>query len=140
MLANFIAEYYHHNFPGEGHNNLISTVLNEFIENAVKFSRNNSMPVELTTRKRGDSLLMRMKNYLPIHRREPFVEMCRELFTRDLDDLYVERVQANSGNERTSGIGLILIRKDYSAALGFEFTKNETRGACVAVTSELNLR
>lgn len=139
LLSNFAADYFHHNFPGSQAQNLISTVLNELIENAVKFSRNNSMPVVITMKKRKEDLLIRADNTLPKHRQEAFVSICRELFEKNLDELYVQRMDQNVTNSTSSGIGLILIKKDYSAGLDFQFYTDERNCAHVAVTVRLDI-
>ena len=138
LMANFVADYYLHNFPDNGDHNLISTVLNELIENAVKFSRNNSTDVEMTIRKRGSALLMRIVNCIPDRRVAPFLEICNDLFTHDLDELYVQKLTENAEDTYASGIGLILIKKDYSSALSFDFIEDESCEARVSVTTELN--
>jgi len=140
MLSNFLADYYNHNFPGQEAHNLISTVLNELIENAVKFSRNNSMPVEITVKKRKDELLIQADNSLPVHRRDPFIAICREISERDLDELYLERIQENLRNPTSSGIGLILLKKDYCSGLSFDFYTDDRNSARVAVTALLDFK
>ena len=138
LMANFVADYYLHNFPDTGDHNLISTVLNELIENAVKFSRNNSTAVEMTTRKRGSALLMRLKNCIPDRRIAPFLDVCHDLFNYDLDELYLRKLTENADNSYASGIGLILIKKDYSSALSFDFSEDESCVVRVSVTTELD--
>ena len=138
LLSNFAADYFEHNFPGGAAHNLISTVLNELIENAVKFSRNNSMPVEIVMKKRKSELLIRADNSLPRHRQDAFMAICKDIFERDLDELYVERMNSNLTDSGSSGIGLILIRKDYSAGLNFNFYTDGRNSAHVVVTAQLD--
>ncbi len=138
LLSNFLAEYYRHNFPEAEAQNLISTVLNELIENAVKFSRNNSMPVEITIRKRREELLIRADNTLPKNRQEAFISICRELSRANLNALYIDRMHQNIEDPTSSGIGLILIKKDYSEGLNFQFYHDGTC-AHVAVTVKLDI-
>ncbi len=139
LLSNFAADYFNHNFPGDKVQNLISTVLNELIENAVKFSRNNSMPVVITMKKRKEELLIQADNTLPKHRQQAFIKICHELFEKNLDELYVQRMNQNVTNTTSSGIGLILIKKDYSAGLGFQFYTDDRNCAHVAVTVRLDI-
>ncbi|HTZ51552.1 MAG TPA: SpoIIE family protein phosphatase [Spirochaetia bacterium] len=139
MLSDFTAEYFRHNFPDDAQFGLISTVVNELVENAVKFTANNSLPVELTLKKAGRHLMVRASNAVRLHRAEPFMAVCRELFASNLDDLYLERVQQDRERPEASGLGLLLIRKDYSARLGFEFRFDEDATAQVTATAELAL-
>jgi hypothetical protein len=138
LLSNFAADYFKHNFPSDTAHNLISTVLNELIENAVKFSRNNSMPVQIIMKKRKNELLIRADNSLPKHRQDAFVAICRDIFKKDLDELYVERMNSNLSDSGSSGIGLILIKKDYSTGLNFSFYTDSQNSAHVEVTAKLD--
>ncbi len=140
MLSDFAAQYFAHNFPSETGTGLISTVVNELVENAVKFSANNSLPVDLTLRKARGRLLVRAANSLPRHRCEPFIEVCRQLFARDLGELYVERVGESAQQRDASGLGLLLVKKDYSRGLSFEFRFDEDETVHVAVTAELDFQ
>ena len=139
LLSNFIADYFMHNFPDDAAQNLISTVLNELIENAVKFTRNNSMPIKITLKKRREELLIRAENALPMHRKNSFVAICRQLFEKNLDEMYIERINKNIEDPTSSGIGLILIKKDYCAGLHFRFYTDDRNNAHVAVTVKLDI-
>ena len=140
MLSDFTAQYFAHNFPSESDAGLVSTVVNELVENAVKFSANNSLPVELTLKKARDRLLVQATNSIPHHRCEPFIGVCKQLFERNLDDLYVERIGENTVQREASGLGLLLVKKDYCAALSFEFRFDEDETVQVAVTAELDFQ
>lgn len=139
-MANFIAEYFRPEFGDEESMNLISTASNELIENAVKFSRNNSTPIELVVRKRGDTLLIRAENTIPRHRRESFLATCKELFESDLEELYLKRIEDSFDDPERSGIGLILMKKDYDTQLRFDFSTDENQVNKVAVILELAVR
>lgn len=139
-LANFIAEYFRAHFRRENEQNLISTVSNELIENAVKFSRNNSTEVQVVVRKRGDSLLIRTENAIPRHRRETFLATCKELYESDLDELYLRRIEENVDDAENSGIGLILMKKDYHTHIRFSFYTDENGINRVSVTLELAVK
>ena len=136
-LANFLADYYYHNFQSESSHNLISTVCNEIIENAVKFSRNNSSPIEIIAKKRRDHLLVRTTNTISNHRCSSFMKTCKDLFREDLDELYIQRIEEGSEIDDVSGIGLILIKKDYDSRVSFDFYRDET--SQVSVTIEINI-
>ena len=138
LLSNFAADFYKHNFPSDEEHNLISTVLNELVENAVKFSRNNSAPVKIVLKRRNDELLMQADNYLPRRRKESFISVCKEIATADLDELYVDRMHENVYDTHSSGIGLILIKKDYGESLSFDFYTDADDYPHVAVTVRLD--
>ena len=137
VLSDFTANYFRHNFPSEEQFGLISTVVNELVENAVKFTANNSLPVDLTLKKAMGRMLLQAANTVPIHRAQPFMAVCRELFEKDLDELYLERLKQDSTDRDASGLGLLLIRKDYSSKLSFEFRFDEDNTVRVTATAEL---
>ena len=112
-------------------------MVNELVENAVKFTANNSLPVDLTLKKALGRMLVQTANTVPLHRAQPFMAVCRELFEKDLDELYVARLKQDSGDRNASGLGLLLIRKDYSSKLSFEFLFDEDSTVRVTATAEL---
>ena len=136
-LSDFTANYFRHNFPSEKQYGLISTVVNELVENAVKFTTNNSLPVDLTLKKARGRMLLQAANTVPLHRAQPFMAVCRDLFEKDLDELYVERLKQENVDPVSSGLGLLLIRKDYSSKLSFEFSFDEDNTVRVTATAEI---
>ena len=140
QFSDFIAEYFKYNFTDRpGCKNLISTVINELVENSVKYSKNKSQPVDVTIRKRGDRLVITVTNSVPRHQKEKFASVCQELFERDLDELYVERVEAASRDSKFSGLGLILLKKDYNAQLGFNFFENDQDLSYVTISLDIEV-
>jgi hypothetical protein len=133
-----MAGYFRHNFPQEEQFGLVSTVVNELVENAVKFTTNNSLPVDLTLKKAPGRMLVQASNTVPVHRCQPFMAVCRELFEKDLDELYLERIKQDTTDHDASGLGLLLIRKDYSSKLSFEFRFDEDNTVRVTATAELS--
>jgi len=139
-LSDFIAEYFGSYFGNESSHNLISTVINEFIENAVKFTKNNSQPIVVIVKKRDNDLICRITNSIPKHRKTAFIEICKELFSEDLDQLFLDKIIEGSNNKTESGIGLILVKKDYHVKTNFDFFKDNNDMNNVNVTFKLNLQ
>ena len=138
-LSDFIAEYFGSYFENETSHNLISTVINEFIENAVKFTKNNSQPIVIIVKKRANDLICRITNSIPRHRKTAFIEICNKLYSHDLDQLFLDTIVEESDNKNESGIGLILIKKDYQVKTNFDFFIDSKQINNVAVTFKLNL-
>lgn len=136
-IADFIARYFHYNFKTPASQNIISTVINELAENAVKYSRNKSSPIRIEARKRQDRLILKVANSLPRNQREHFTAICRELFAQDLETLYLERLTQGKEDRSFSGIGLILLKKDYDALIGFDFRHTPENTLIVEITLEL---
>ncbi len=138
-LSDFIAEYFGSYFESGSSHNIISTVFNEFIENAVKFTKNNSQPIMLVVKKRRNTLLSRITNTLPVHRKTEFVRVCNDLYNEDLDELFLKRIEDGSEDKRKSGIGLILMKKDYQVMTNFDFYEDSNSSNNVAVTFKMDL-
>jgi hypothetical protein len=98
------------------------------------------MPVDLTLKKAESRLLVQAANSVPHHRCEPFMAVCKQLFERDLDELYVQRIDENTVQLEASGLGLLLVKKDYCDGLSFEFRFDEDETVQVTVTAVLDLR
>ena len=139
-LSDFIAEYFESYFDSKAAHNVISTIFNEFIENAVKFTKNNSQPINIIVKKRDDNLISRITNTIPGNRKTKFIEICEELFTKDLEDLFLTKIEEGSNDNSKSGIGLILIKKDYHVKTNFDFFMNANSTNNVAITFNLNLQ
>ena len=139
-LSDFIAEYFESYFANKTAHNVISTIFNEFIENAVKFTKNNSQPISITVKKRKNELISRITNSIPLHRKTAFIEICRDLFIKDLDELFLKKIEEGALNKKESGIGLILIKKDYQVDTCFDFFEGSNSTNNVAVTFKLDLQ
>lgn len=139
-LSDFIADYFESYFVNKTAHNVISTIFNEFIENAVKFTKNNSQPISITVKKRNNFLISRITNTIPLHRKTAFIGICEDLFTKDLDELFLEKIEEGASDSKKSGIGLILIKKDYHVETSFDFFKDSNSINNVAVTFNLNLQ
>ena len=138
-LSDFIGEYYGTYFDNDASHNLISTIFNEFIENAVKFTKAELELQQASARPTFHSLLCRITNSIPKHRKTVFISICNNLFSRDLDQLFMEKIEEGAEDIRKSGIGLILIKKDYNVKTNFNFFEEKETLNSVEVTFQINL-
>ncbi len=139
-IADFVATYFQYNFQRPASQNIISTVVNELIENAVKYSRNKSSPVQIEIRKRQEHLLLRVTNLIPRNQRDHFVAICQALFERDLEELYLEKLTRGQQDHTYSGIGLILLKKDYEALIGVDFFHTQENTLKVEISLEMSVK
>ncbi len=137
-IADFVARFFRYSFAAHSSYNIISTVVNELTENAVKYSRNKSSPIYLEARKRGEQLIISMTNALPRNQREHFAAVGRELFEKDLEQLYLEKLTIGKDDRSFSGIGLVLLKKDYDVSLSMDFLVNGAGDLLVCITIELD--
>ncbi len=140
-LAGLITDYYHLHSNKEC-TTIISTVLNELIENAVKYAENKSETVKIDTLKNEDKLLIKISNTLPAERLTPFIDECKKLFHTDLKTLFIKRIESlkkEAPRDSSGGIGLILLKKDYNTGIKFIFYENNDVSYKVSVIAELTL-
>jgi hypothetical protein len=127
ILANFSAAFYA--FTKENpkiQENAISTVVNELIENATKFSVKREAEVLVQMKLYDTVLKIQIENLTTKHH---FLKLQRQLkrlqSNHDLENLYFETLVAKSESPEDSGIGLLLIRKDYQIRLGAKFIESD---------------
>lgn len=99
---------------------ILSTVLNELIENAAKFSRQKSV-VELVLKNYSNTILIEAANEVHGESAASFMKLCRTLLESDLEELYFKQLEEKSVSNSSSGIGLMMLMKDYDVELAFRF-------------------
>lgn len=140
LVANFLAQYFAYGYENDTSKSIISTVVNELVENAVKYSRNKSSPIDIEIRKRREDLLLRVTNAIPRNRKDHFLKVCQDLFERDLEELYLEKLTVAREDRAYSGIGLILLKKDYEALIGVDFLQTQENTLKVEISLELSVQ
>lgn len=101
----------------------LNYVVNELMENAVKYSHAGS--IEFSVGFEDESLRVSMAHpVLPMHA-ERYREMAADLIARDPDELFAEIIERNALNDAVAqhggGLGLVTLRQNYQAELGFSF-------------------
>ncbi len=101
----------------------LNYVVNELMENAVKYSHAGS--IELSVGFEDEGLRVSMAHpVLPMHAVR-YREMAEDLITRDPDELFAEIIERNALNDDVTqhggGLGLVSLRQNYQAELGFGF-------------------
>jgi hypothetical protein len=99
----------------------ISYIVNELVENAVKFSVGET--VEVTVVVEGDELIALVCNQILAATVEALVDKFRELVSGDPQEMLFARVEANAENPESgaSGLGFLTMMSDYGAKLGWRF-------------------
>jgi len=125
MVADFLAHFLGYNFENkEMATNIISTVLNEVLENAVKFSVDKSETIALGLRYVGEHIEVEASNKTDLIKADNLAKYIQKLHTEDLEDLFVQQIEHTAAKERTaSGLGLITLKKDYEARVGCQITE-----------------
>jgi hypothetical protein len=116
--ADFVARFFAHDYPDRDiAGNVMSTIVNELVENAVKFSSDKAAPARLVVREYEASLTITTENVLTAAQADAFGTTLTRLAGADPELLFVEQI-AHPPATGSAGIGLIMLRKDYDATIG----------------------
>lgn len=153
LSADFIADYFTTFFPGgessrSGNDikaevkSAVSFIANELLENAMKFSDENSLyPVSIQLHLDSDKMVFMVTNSIHPQGVEKLVAFIKELTTSDPCELYILQLEKNASDESTgeSGLGLLTMINDYQAKLGWKFESINTEPEAIAVTTMVQL-
>lgn len=127
LLSNLVAGYISSAYfdEGKGYNSeifsSISTIFQELIENAAKFSLRREMPIRIRVNHYQRVTRIDVQNTSMPANSQKFEAHLRVLFTApDLDDLQVHILESRSRDNLESGIGLLMLLKDYPIKLGVQ--------------------
>lgn len=124
-VADFVANFYHNTSTvvDEGNKNLVSTVFNELIENATKYSTKRDSEIKVNIKLYNTILKMHIVNECNKTNYEALKNGVDKLLSEgDLDGLYINKMIAKSENSKESGIGLLMIIKDYDIKIGLRIS------------------
>ncbi|NBV41709.1 hypothetical protein EBR96_02940 [bacterium] len=115
--------------------NVVSTVLNELIENAVKYSAVDSKPIKLQFRVIGDLVDFEISNWAKEQIADGLGDQFRQLLSQDRDEMYLLHLEdaAKDGGD-WSQMGLVSIVHDYEADLGCRILRTADTDAPCQVT------
>lgn len=129
--ADFVARYFAHDFGDrELAGNVLSTVVNELLENAVKFSSDKSIPARLTVREYAERVSIVSRNVASPRQAAAFGDAVARLAHGDPEQMFADRI-ALPPETGGAGIGLIMLRKDYGAKVGVRVTPSDGDGAAI---------
>ncbi len=116
--ADFVARFFAHDYDDrEVAGSILSTVVNELVENAVKFSSDKSVPARLAVSEYTDRLTIVTTNIVTPSQATAFGDTITRLVVGDPHALFAEQL-AHPPETGSAGIGLIILRKDYGATIG----------------------
>lgn len=125
ILSDFIGYFYGFSFlpdvPSDSNEmknseivNSISTVFNELLENAAKYSYDKKADIDIHLMHRGKAFEMLVRNKTNDSNVKAYEESLAEIFSApSLDELYISKLELNENDPHHSGIGLIMVLKDY---------------------------
>jgi hypothetical protein len=125
-LTKFIASYYTIYVMRRDYNSLLF-IINELIENSLKYAKDITTPIEIEMFQTENDSLFRVTNEVTQEIYHAFVSYAFKFFNSDLGDLYRTRIEDLSNGISSTGIGLILLKKDYNVDLCFEFNNDDDK-------------
>lgn len=154
LSADFIADYLQIFFIGQQQNNpilntpipvqsrnAVKYIANELLENAMKFSDENSHEVtRFAFHLYSHKLTFYVTNSIKPEKVETFQAFIKELMQKYPADLYFRRMESNANDENTnSGLGLLSMICDYSAKISWKFEMLQTESSIINVTTMVSL-
>ncbi len=117
-LATFFAYHFEHIDRAL---NTLSTVINELVENCVKFSANKRLPVQISASHFGEIVTIETTNRSHSTQVETFTTFMDRLLLEDAAVLFLARIELNALlDSDTSGLGLITVKKDFLSGIGVQ--------------------
>ena len=99
--------------------------MNELVENAAKFSKQKSSSIRVQLKHFINLLSIEVTNETSIKLGESFKDYIKKITNVDHEKLYFEKLESKTENDTTSGMGLLMLLKDYPTHLGVQFKKDK---------------
>ncbi len=111
---------------GEDRGNRIDFILNELIENAVKFSRGGRDSVHVDIHSSSEAVTVQVINETGHREWESFREYYKNISGKDLNAIYRESLPSLT-KKSSVPLGLILVQRDSRTHLDINFYRKEAR-------------
>ncbi len=135
LLSDFVAGYISTAYAAEHREaaaplfTAISTVFQELIENAAKFSRKREASIGVRVKHFSRVLMLEVENGTTAAFAQRFEEyLAAMLASTDLNAVYLQILEGkleNAAAAQRSGIGLLVLRKDHGTRVGVRFGEDE---------------
>ena len=135
LLSDFVAGYISAAYAAEQRDasaplfTAISTVFQELIENAAKFSRKREAPITVRVKHFSRILMLEVENGTTaafVQRFDEYLQSIQD--SGDLDAVYLQILESKTENAaaaQRSGIGLLVLRKDHGIRVGVRFGEDD---------------
>ena len=125
LIANFFGNYQAESYKNHKKQivSIISTISNELLENAIKFSEKNYSDISISIKKHQSSILIQVSNITNYSNMERLKEILTKIKNNNISAFQIEKILKNASyNSLNSEIGLINIAKDFSNKIGAKIT------------------
>jgi len=129
LTADFGASFYSFCFPNsKTMRNSLSFILNEIVENAVKYSKEKVSPITICLYKENNDLVFEVQNYISPDQNAIFKKYINHLQeVSDLSDEYLKTIERNAEFDEKSSLGLLTILNDFKLKMAFNFKSKEAK-------------
>jgi hypothetical protein len=139
-VSDFTADFFVNNVSlSDFIRNSVSTVVNELVENAAKFAKPRNGLIDLDLKYYSTIIKIEVRNIVSDRIRENFEEIIKKYLSGDIEKLYYEQLDSLSNKEEVSGMGYLLLYKDYPIRFGYQFKKLDSDRHEVTVEAYLNI-
>ncbi|MEZ4322309.1 MAG: hypothetical protein R3F61_32850 [Myxococcota bacterium] len=130
LTANYLAGYVAPSFANSDSARVeISIILDELIENAVKFCADVEEPVVVTVDNFGRAVRLQVSNLCREHHAEDLGRSIARVLTHDPEELFVEQVEeAATEDELASRLGFITLSMNEAVRLGARISRSSREG------------
>ncbi|MBG90419.1 MAG: hypothetical protein CL521_01210 [Actinobacteria bacterium] len=127
LVANFFATYQSQVFKNKDKViSILSTITNELIENAVKFSCDQNKIVKLSLRYFNDLIYLETKNTAKKSDAKRIIHFFDTLETETPESLFIKKIEENAARpNKKSEIGLLSLIKDYQAKFAYQINEDD---------------
>ena len=144
LISNFIASYVTLSCPSEKSIlNSLSVILNELIENAVKYYfTNNDDTINILVSRKDDNVYLKVKNRTNTANYMILQEAARVLIDQEKsNEKYFEKLIHIVPNQNTSGIGLLMIISFFKVQMSFQLQSIDGTELCdVSVQVKIDMK
>lgn len=123
LTANFISTLHSPNpKPQDKLNNIVSTILNELLETAIRYSADKNQTINMGFSSKGSKLYFELTLNCDTLDVFQFQRFYRNYLEKDAtEDAMIQLIEADPTSEKTSfALGLLSLKQDYGAEIGFK--------------------
>lgn len=127
LTADFGASFYSFCFPNSNAiKNSLSFILNEIVENSVKYSFNKKSPINICLYEQKNDLVFEVENFLSKDQDSKFEDYIHYLQNvSDISEEYMNTITKNIDSDEHSGLGLLTILNDFHLDMAFDFVPDD---------------